>query len=327
MYDIDIQHHSHIGERNDLVWGLGYRVSNDSTNPGPTISFDPSGRHLALFNFFAQDEIAVAGDRLHLILGSKFENYTYSGWSVQPSARVVWTPEPHQSIWAAISRAERIPTQFDEDLRISVAGSPVLIRGDSQFQSERLTAYEIGYRLIPGSRFSLGISTYYNRYDHLRSEEGPPGGGFPITLANNLRGRTYGAEITGRYQVLSWWRLSSGYSNLQKNLTTEPGSTDITLGAQEGIDPRNQFSVRSNMDLPHRMELDFWARHVGSLRPPSGPPVPPYSVFDARVGWRPADNVSISIVGRNLPEKHHVEFGPAGELIRRSVYVTTTWRF
>ena len=57
------------------------------------------------------------------------------------------------------------------------------------------------------------------------------------------------------------------------------------------------------------------------------PPVPAYTVFDVRVGWRPTDNVEISLVGRNLPDRHHLEFGPAGELIRRAVYVTTTWRF
>jgi iron complex outermembrane receptor protein len=328
MYDVDMQHHIRFGERHDVVWGLGYRVSNDSTKTEPLLFFDPSGRHLALFNVFAQDEIALSGDRLRLVLGSKFENYTYSGWDAQPSARLIWTPSTHQSIWGAISRAVRIPTQFDEDLRITPPGtSLVVIRGDAAFQSEALTAYELGYRVLPLPQLSFDIATYYNRYDHLRSQEAPPGGGFPIVLGNQLQGRTYGAEVTAGYQVLPWWRLTSGYSNLQKNLSTDPGSTDTTGGLQEGIDPRNQFSLRSNMDLPRKTELDFWVRHVSALQLLSGPPVPSYTVFDVRLGWRPTENVAISLVGRNLPQQHHVEFGPAGELVHRAVYVTTTWRF
>src|SRR5205807_3947235 len=135
--------------RHDIVWGLGYRASSDETKPEPVIYFAPSGRKLALFNTFFQDEIAISADRLHLILGSKFENYTYSGWNAQPSARFTWTPSAHQTFWGAVSRAERIPTQFDRDLRIVTATSLLLLRGDSAFQSEGLVAYEIGYRILP----------------------------------------------------------------------------------------------------------------------------------------------------------------------------------
>jgi hypothetical protein len=80
------------------------------------------------------------------------------------------------------------------------------------------------------------------------------------------------------------------------------------------------------MDLPFRTELDFWVRHVSSLRFAQGPPVPAYTVFDARIGWRANDHLEISVVGRNLPRRH-LEFGPQGEVIRPGVYLTTTWRF
>jgi hypothetical protein len=60
--------------------------------------------------------------------------------------------------------------------------------------------------------------------------------GFPILLGNKLRGNTYGVEITARYQVLEWWRLAANYTNLQKNLSLEPGSTDRSGGAQELIE-------------------------------------------------------------------------------------------
>ena len=324
-YDIALQHHFRAGERHDIVWGIGYRDSTDRTKPTTALFFEPSGRQLGLFNIFAQDEIAIVPEKLHLILGSKFENYTLSGWNAQPTARLAWTRSTRQTVWGAVSRAVRIPTQFDQDLRVTANTPFLLIRGDPAFRPEGLLAYEIGYRMIPTQRFSLSIATYYNVYNDLRSQESPPQG-FPVVLANRLQGRTYGAEITARYQLLPWWRVTSWYSNLQKQLELEPGSTDRTGGLQEGSDPRNQLFFRSSMDLPRRTELDLVVRHVSALEVPAPPPVPAYTVFDLRAGWRPVESFELSVTGRNLNRKHHLEFGPFGELVGRPLYVTGIWR-
>ncbi|HYP05638.1 MAG TPA: TonB-dependent receptor [Bryobacteraceae bacterium] len=325
-YDVDMQYRMQAGDRHDIVWGAGYRASNNRTERQPVLFFEPSGRHLGLFNMFVQDEIALRGDKLHLIVGSKFENYTFSGWNAQPSVRLMLTPNKQQSLWSAISRAVRIPTQFDRDLRITV-GPVVAISGSATFRSEELTAYEVGYRVLPVPQLSLSIATYYNDYDDLRSQEALSSGPLPVVLGNKLAGRTYGVEVTARYQARPWWRLTSGYSNLQKNLDLEPGSTDRTGGLQEGFDPRNQLSFRSNMDLGRSVELDFWVRHVSALQLLAPPPVPAYTVFDVRLGWRPVEAFELSVVGRNLPDKRHLEFGPSGEMVRRAVYVTASWRF
>ncbi len=324
-YNFDLQHHFRAGGRHDIVWGLGYRENRDRTSTTPLLFFEPDARNLGLFNIFAQDEIALSGERLRLILGSKFEHYTYTGWNAQPTARLLWTPTGRQAIWGAVSRAVRIPTRFDEDLRITANGT-ILIRGDSGFRPENLVAYEIGYRALPNPRLSLDIATYYNQYSNLRSQESPPQV-IPIVLANRLRGETYGVSLTARYQLQPWWRMTSTYSNLQKSLRPEPGSTDRTGGRQEGIDPHNQLSWRSNMDLPHKTELDFWVRHVSGLQLLNTAGVPAYTVFDIRIGWRPTSNLELAAVGRNLPDRRHLEFGPLGELVRRGLDVSTTWRF
>jgi hypothetical protein len=81
------------------------------------------------------------------------------------------------------------------------------------------------------------------------------------------------------------------------------------------------------MDLPRKIELDFWVRHVSTLRLPAPPNVPAYTVFDVRVGRRFGENLEIAMVGRHLPDRRHLEFGPLGELVRRALYVTTAWRF
>jgi iron complex outermembrane receptor protein len=323
-YALEFQHALARKMRHEVIWGAGYRISTNSTRPLPILFFEPSGRHLDLFNFFVEDNLSLA-ERLTLTLGSKFENNTYSGWEVYPTARASWGLTGTRILWGAVSRAVRIPTEFDRDLRIV---TPALeIRGNPDFDPEELIAYEVGYRLFPVPHLGITISAYFNDYDNLRSQERPPEGG-PTILDNKLMGHTYGVEAGVRFDVTPWWRLRAAYSNLQKHLEFEPDSTDVTGGFSEGMDPRNQVSVRSLMNLPHNTELDFWMRHVSALRLAApAASVPGYTVFDVRAGWSPSDFLELSIVGRHLPDEQHLEFGSNGQLIKRQLYGSLTWRY
>ena len=57
-----------------------------------------------------------------------------------------------------------------------------------------------------------------------------------------------------------------------------------------------------------------------------------YLELDARLAWRPQDNIELSISGRNLLEQRHAEFvGELGDIpateIERSVYGELRWSF
>jgi iron complex outermembrane receptor protein len=55
-----------------------------------------------------------------------------------------------------------------------------------------------------------------------------------------------------------------------------------------------------------------------------------YWRVDARVGWRVCDEVLLEIVGQNIFDESHREFGNATEIgateIQRSVFGRLTWR-
>ena len=324
-YDVELQHNLSLGGRHELVWGTGYRASNDATQATPLLFFEPSGRHLGQFAVFVQDVITLSPERVHLIAGVKLERNAFSGWTVQPSVRLAWTPTSRHTLWGAVSRAVRIPTRFDEDLRIQAGGNFTLISGSPGFRPEKLVAYEAGYRVRPKPSLWFDIATYFNDYKDLRSQERTTAAAFPVVLGNKLLAQTFGVEASAAYQVREGWRLTMSYANLQRQLSFAADSTDITRARQEGADPRTQFSLRSAMDLPRRVTLDFWMRHVSAL--PTTPNVPAYVVFDARLAWRANEAVEVALVGRNLPQRRHMEFGPNGELVRRSVYASATWRF
>ncbi|HYG35907.1 MAG TPA: TonB-dependent receptor [Clostridia bacterium] len=323
-YDLDFQHRFPIGERHTFLWGGGYRLVADEVPPSPILSFAPSSRNLQLFSAFAQDEITLVPNRLQLTLGSRLEHNDYSGFEFQPNGRLTWTPTDKQTIWGAISRAVRSPSRIDRDLILSVP--PVTLLGSEESDSEKLLAYELGYRIRPVSRLLLSVATFYNDYDDIHSIE--PSTISPTTLVfgSGLRGESWGVELSGTYQVTDTWRLRGGYTYFDKRLTLKPGSRDVTLGVAEGNDPQNQFLLQSMLDLPWHLELDVIARYVDTL--PS-PHVPSYFTFDVRVAWSPRRNLELAIIGQNLWDNQHPEFGPAltRQEIPRSVYGKITWRF
>ena len=324
-WDVELQHRLPLGGRHDLVWGLGYRSSSDDVESSPVLLWVPGERDLDLFTAFAQDEISLIPERLRLTLGARLEAHEIAGTEVQPTVRVAWTPGERQILWGAVSRAVRAPTRIDEDIRF-VSGPVVVLQGNPDFEFEEVIAYELGYRLQPRASTSLDFVAFYNVYDDLRSQERPASGApVPITLGNELNAETWGGELRLNLQAAPWWRLYSSYSFFQKDLSFDPGSTDVTGGASEGNDPESRFALRSYMDLPGRLELDAWLRYTDRLPQPR---VPAYTELDLRLGWRATDRLELSLVGQNLLNEQHAEFWTAiPKEVERSFYGRATWRF
>jgi iron complex outermembrane receptor protein len=323
-YDVVFQHRFAIGERNRVVWGGGYRLVSDDVTPTPVLSFDPPSRNLQLFSVFAQDEIALVQERLQLTLGGRLEHNDYSEFEFQPNVRLAWTPNDSHTVWGAVSRAVRSPSRVDRDIVLTVP--PVTILGSENSLSEKLIAYELGYRIQPVSRLVLSLATFYNDYDDIHSIEPSPVSPATLVFGSGLRARSWGAELSGAYRVTDRWRLRGGYTYFDKEMITKSGHVDVTDGAGEGNDPQNQFLLQSTLDLPHNVQFDMVARYVSALPEPH---VPSYFTFDVRVAWRPRKNLEFSIVGQNLWEDRHPEFGPAAtrQEIPRSVYGRISWSF
>ncbi|MGB7541431.1 MAG: TonB-dependent receptor [Burkholderiales bacterium] len=320
-YDMDVQHRFSLGGRHDIVWGGGYRYSRDAVTNSTVLAFLPENRDLTLANVFAQDDIALS-ERLKLTIGTKLEHNNYTGFENQPNVRLAWKPGDQVLLWSAISRAVRTPSRLDRDL-FAPGSAPFVISGGPDFKSEKLTAYEIGYRTQSSPKASFSISTFYNVYDELRSVE--PAGG-TLVLGNMMEGNTYGVETWGSYDISDWWQLKAGYTYLRKDLRFKPGSGDTSGVQAAGNDPSHQFSVRSIMNLTHNVDLDFALRSVDSLPSPS---VPGYVALDGRLGWKISKGTEVSLSGFNLLDERHPEFGaaPARSEIGRTFYVRILWNF
>ena len=314
-FDVEAQF-NHRSGAHDFVLGAGVRTTRDEfINNLNAFRLDPVSRRLWVFNIFAQDRIALSPE-LSLIVGLKAERTTFTGLELLPNVRLAWQPDPNALVWAAVSRAVRTPSRIDRQL----ANLPLLATAPN-FDSEKLIAFEAGYRGQPTARTTLSVSVFYNIYDDIRSTEftGDP---LPIRLSNGWQGHSYGVEAWSSTELLPWWRLDLGLATLWKDFELEPGRVDLAAGDSLGHDPNYQLLARSHMDLTDRLHLNAGLRWVGDIEARSGPGIGSYAEADARLGWRATDQIELYVAGRNLLRRSHLESDDVGaaQPARRSLY-------
>lgn len=348
VVDLEMQHRLALGEWNDVVWGAGYRVTQDRLVGGFPLALVPESRTSDVVSAFVQDEIALVPDRLSLTLGTKVEYNDYSGFEVQPGARLAWSPAEKHTVWGSVSRAVRTPSRAEHDLlgHLTTLPNPdpllppvvTTVKGDQDFGSESLIAYELGYRVRPSPRMSVDLALFYNDYTDLRSvERGPVNPGTlpeylsaEIVPGNHLEGESYGAELGLNLQLADWWRLRSGYSYLHMQLQTRDGAVDLTEAEVEEGSPSDQVFVISQFELSPKVSVDVAWRWVADL---PGVGIPAYSATDVRVAWRPRPGWEISVVGKNLFDDRHPEYigsrynGSVGTEVPRGFFGKVTWSY
>lgn len=344
--DVELEQHFKAG-RHDLVWGGGYRYTVDDTVGSLNISFNPPSRTTNLLGAFLQDDITLVPDRLRIILGSKLEHNSYSGFGVQPSFRMLWTPQHRSSLWLGVSRASENSSRYDADIRVNenafvgANGVTTVLAsfGTVYLPPENVLAYEFGYRELVNDWWAFDLATFYNQYSNRHTQE--PGIPFledsfgvvhqviPTVTASNDYGETHGLELSTTVKSTSFWKVMVGYSLFQIHLHALGGSQDLeTSRDEQGTSPHQQFELRIQTKLPHQLEFDTAVYCMGRL---VSEDVPQYTRLDARLGWRPARPLEISAGLQNLLDPRHYEFG-SGDLVEaaqigRSVYGKVTWRF
>ena len=344
---IAFQHRFAWGDRQNLIWGIEYRYSQSRTVGSLIVALDPPNHDTQLFSSYVQDEIAILPDHLFVTVGTKLENGYFSGFDVEPSARVAWTPSPERTLWAAVSDADRSPAAIDTSIVSNLGGftgpnGPVALRllGNPNLGSEKTIAYEAGYRISLAEQLSLDFAAYYNgHYDQETTEPGapffeatpaPPHVVLPLIHGNLMRGESHGFEVAANWRVLSRWTLSPGYAFEQIHMHLDPTSQDTTsVGAAEGSSPVHSAQLRSHLALSHDLSWDASAYLVDRL---TDPVIPAYTRFDTGLTWQWNKKSSLRFVGQNLLKDRHEEFvdstGSAGTtLIKRRAYAEWTWQF
>jgi iron complex outermembrane recepter protein len=339
--DVEARQRLAMGERHELVAGVGYRFASVHIINEPGVAILPADERMHLFTGFVQDEIALS-ERIRVTPGAKLEHNSWTGLEVQPSIRGTWELTVHDAVWAAASRAVRTPTKIERGLQViaglvpGVDGAPPLliqIQGDPNIGAEDVNAFEIGYRRQLGPA-SFDIATFRNNYSGLKSEApgaielsthgGQPALILPIRFANLLDATTYGTEITTSWRPVEWWKTTASYAWLRVD-----ESEGVSRARLEGPAPQHQFHLRSYFDLPGDIDASGMVYRVGGIEPLG---VAPYTKLDGRVAWRVMKRLELSVTAQNLLHHNEAELSDNSASVmtnpvRRTVFSNVSWRF
>jgi iron complex outermembrane receptor protein len=346
-FDFDFLDRFRLPARQQITWGFGARAS---TGRNPTIVsglyFIPGTRTDTLYTGFFQDEVGLVQDRLSLQFGTKLLKTNYTGFQLQPTARLLWTPTEKQTFWAAFTHALRTPSDAERAFYLTgftgsfVGGLPFFARfnANPNFESEQMNGYEWGYRNLVRKSLYFDFAAFFNHYNDLFSEDitgapfvetnpAPTHVLLPADFGNGLLGTTRGIEVAPEWRPSRFWRLAASYSFLQMEIQKRPGSLDV--GSAPGIvgaSPRHQVTAQSDFNLTKAVSLDLTYRFVSKL---PAQKINAYSTGDVQFAWKPKPYIRFSIVGQNLLQPYHYEFasdpGP-NVAIKRSVYGQITWQ-
>lgn len=339
-YDLDAQYNLAPLSAHDIIIGAGYRYLTDDQQGDKNTSFSPPQRHNSLYSAFAQDKIMLAPDAWFLTLGAKFEHNEFSGFEFQPNARLQWHPNQHQTLWASISRAVRTPTPLEEDVTstlVTVENVRGALVPNDNFKSEKLTAYELGYRHQLSPALSIDIATFYNDYDYLTTTVAdadkvtivvngidPPHVFIPFVFTNDMKGTSAGIETAINWVVNPDLKVAATYSYLHMSLT----ALDPTQEEPEKVAPEHQAGLKIFWTISDNWTLDTTMTYVDEL--------PAYNVdsyvrLDINLGTQLSKNIRLNITGQNLTDGSHREFSKSDDInvgeIQRSIFAKLTWEF
>lgn len=341
-FDLGFQHQYRIDARNELVWGGNARYSYAGLGDRFWVNFDSNTANDYLLSMFLSYERTMFDDTVKLNLGGKLEFNNYSGFELQPTARLMWRPKDKHVLWAAISRAVRTPSFLESEGHINQLRFPLglaALTGNQDFEAENLLAYEAGYRYRVTERIAFDLALFENRYDGLRYfglnmprlewSPFPPHLLLPFQASNELEAVARGIEFAADYAPLSWWVLRGSWSLVDVDITDAPGGISIMSDDPEGDTPQQQAALQSRMDLPHHLELDTtlsWFDRLPTFD------IDSYWDLEVRLGWRPIEDLDISLVGQHLLDHRRTEYGGRfvntdATTVERAFYARVEWRF
>lgn len=350
MFDIDFQHRLHPDPSHDLMWGLNYRFIHSATQTSSAIAFTPEDLGYHQGGAFVQDDITLIDNTLRLTLGSKIEESHFGNTQVQPNARLLWTPNDQHSLWASVSRASRIPSRGEAQANIALGTTTtppalgslpvqVMAQPNPDLKAEKVFTAEIGWRTQWTERFSTDVTAFSNHYADLimfRRGTAIPPTSFPLLVTqpmiwSNLSQEvtTRGIELVADWHVLDWMRFTGNYSHLKIEKAYDENNPDTA-----GLSPRHRGSLRWQIDVTEKTQLDMTMRHVSKLNAVNQG-VPAYTTFDARLAYKPIDGMEWSIVAQNLFAPQHLEFRDSAAVsltdfatqVPRSIYGKLSWSF
>jgi len=282
--------------RHRLTWGAGSRYFWDDIKNGDFASIEPQRRSTMLTNAFLQDRITLVDDSLFLTLGTKLDWFGRGEVEYQPTARLLYALDDSE-YWLAVSRAVRADNLWlrSGGYIFDHHGTRFTVSPGSDLTTEKLIAYEAGYRQRIASDLRWDLSLYTNQYDELAMLELDPVAK-TATLVNSLSGTAYGMEAQVNWTATPWLSLVPSVSTVYQDIygLRSPPQGDSVPDRGLTTEWKTQILTKPLTDVG----LDVL---VGYLDGPSGQDSnPDYLLLETHGSWKVSESLMLEIIARNL---------------------------
>ena len=312
--DVDAQHAATSAGGTHVVWGAGVRVNRDETHASATLSFNP---RTAVCSSAASSRRTTSRS-CHRACSSPSAPSTSTTPSAAASSSRTSAPaiscRADQIVWGAVSRAVRRPTRFDDDIVVCGAGRHGARRRHRTISRPNRSSR--GNRLPhPACRRCSPSTSPRLHASHRRSPQ--PGccrsRACRSSSATRLEGRRprrrssaiNSADCTGgaRMSATRGWTRRSEAPRKPRCRPAARRRRTIPITSSD--------SVRSSLNLPHRIELDAMLRAVAALTESVvALRRPGYAELNLRAGWWATSRAELWVAGQDLLHDRHPEFGP-----------------
>ncbi len=119
----------------------------------------------------------------------------------------------------------------------------------------------------------------------------------------------------------------ASYSAIDIQLHRKPNSNDVIASPYENATPHHQIKLQSYLNITKDIQLDAFYYFVDEINYWG---IPSYGQLDIRLGWKPTEQLELSLVGTNLLDSQTHEANgmyTAYTEVERGVYGKLTYRF
>jgi len=316
---LNIEHQLKYNSKNEIVYGLEYRNTKDNLretkiNGTNYLSFDRPKLSYDIFSAFFQNKSELVNDKLFFTLGSKFEYNDFTHSNIQPTARISYIINKTKHLWAAVSKAVRQPTRWEDGFSRIYHARGAKIYGNQNFDNEKTTSYELGYKSHPFKILSYDLTAFYNDYDNLRGLIYDDNTG-NLNLNNSAKGESYGFEVSANYDPTNKLRLALNYSFIRISL--HPGALTDQSEYFEDMTPYNQLGIMAYYNINSKLRFDNHLYYNDNLSDDFlEVDADSYIRFDSNISYKLLKGLEVSLIGQNLTDSRHNEWGA-------SLYSTT----
>ncbi|MCK5845636.1 MAG: TonB-dependent receptor, partial [Victivallales bacterium] len=266
--EIDFQHNLKIGGGHNVVWGATYRRNRLTVRSNiSTFLPDSESKNSDVLSGFIQDSFPFFSRELEMTLGSKVERNDFTGGETQPCVRLTWKPNDSNVVWAAVSKAVKVPG-YETEAQLTVGGAdvpagsfgvgnppidlwmPFNLIGNPLVSEEEVIAYELGYRVKPNDKLSMDITVFTNRGHHMQRTASVSSFPYVVQLVSTGVIHYEGIELSTNWIISDQWRLVGGYTWFDAQ---EKSTVPIAVGDET---PKNQAQLRSYLDIGDKFEIN-----------------------------------------------------------------------